>query len=454
MSAVCQTKERTVHGLRSRLRRAGISRRRRMAFLILINLAVLATCFLLAEVGFRLFWTPKYWVHTDRWKIGSGQTEAGKKWWPDTTYSVDSSEFRVEFRTNASGYRARPAPVRMSHPYRVAFVGDSFTEGMQVPYESTFCARLERLLNQSSPARPLVCENDGVSATDLLDYWHRIVHDVLAGDPPDALVLCIYPGNDFQCAFPDDAFDPEDRSLRDYFKKPSWTQHLIAWVNLHSAFRLLPATRALEHRHPSESPAQPGTEELVDRPRGCGPRSRLAGRAPVPGAVGRDRRRMPAPGDQAVHPRRGAGRQLCGEERGEPAHADLGELGSRYSRHRCCDQGSSPARSSIAHLPDGRPSQRGRSRLYRPGSGPLPPRLPVRNGADRSALEQPAVKLLADWSSEGVERLSSPKCRARPRLPSGPRTSHLNVIGYADIRLHATYACRHPFQVAGASYRR
>ncbi len=45
-----------------------------------------------------------------------------------------------------------------------------------------------------------------------LDYWHRIVHDVLAGDPPRTLVLCIYPGNDFQCVFPDDAFDAERAS--------------------------------------------------------------------------------------------------------------------------------------------------------------------------------------------------------------------------------------------------
>jgi len=236
MTVACETRNRPARGLRSRLRRADISLRRRVAYLALIYLAAISACFLLAEIGFRLFWNPRYWIHTGRLLVGSGQTEAGKKWWPDTTYSVDSSEFRVEFRTNALGYRARPEPGRAPHPYRIAFVGDSFTEGMQVAYEATFCARLERLLNQDDRARPSVCENDGVSATDLLDYWHRIVHDVLPGDPPDALVLCIYPGNDFQCVFPDDAFDAEERSLRDYFTKPGWTQHVIAWVNLHSKF--------------------------------------------------------------------------------------------------------------------------------------------------------------------------------------------------------------------------
>ncbi len=268
MSVAYATKDRTVRGLRSRLQRAGISGRKRVAFVVLINFAGLAICFLVAEVGFRLFWSPKYWVHVDRWRIGSGQTEAGKKWWPETTYSVDSSEFRVEFRTNASGYRARPAPFPVAHPYRVAFVGDSFTEAMQVAYDSTFCARLEHMLNQSSLAQPVVCENDGVSATDLLDYWHRIVHDVLAGDPPDALVLCIYPGNDFLCVFPDDAFDSEGRAVRDYFEQPRWTQHLVAWINLHSKFgcylqRALLSIGSRPSLLPSQGPENWWTDPLV-----------------------------------------------------------------------------------------------------------------------------------------------------------------------------------------------
>jgi hypothetical protein len=216
--------------------RARLSRRKRVAFLLVANLMLFPAYYLVAEVAFRLFWSPRYWIHTDRLMVGSGQSEVGKKWWPNTTYRVDGSEFRTEFRTNALGYRARPKPILANHPNRIAFVGDSFTEAMQVPYEASFCARLERLLNQDARARTKVCINYGVSATDLFDYWHRIVHDVLTDDPPDALVLCIYPGNDFQLTPPADGFQADGRPLRQYFRNPGLVQHLIAWVNLHSKF--------------------------------------------------------------------------------------------------------------------------------------------------------------------------------------------------------------------------
>jgi hypothetical protein len=217
-------------------RRPRVGRGKRILFLAISNLVAASASLLLAELGFRFFWNPRYWIHTSRWNVACGQTKAGKKWWPATSYLVESSEFRVEFRTNELGYRARPEPARGPHPFRIAFVGDSFTEAMQVNYDATFCAQLERQLTAKDRARNVVCENYGVSATDLLDYWHRIVHDVLAREPPEALVLCIYPGNDFQCYFPDEAFGADGRPVREFFQDATWGKNVIAWVNLHSRF--------------------------------------------------------------------------------------------------------------------------------------------------------------------------------------------------------------------------
>jgi hypothetical protein len=225
-----------VDASRRRSGRPRLSGRKRLAFRVAMSAIAFTVALLLCEVSFRLFWAPRYWIHSDRWLIGSGQTEVGKKWWPDTTYSVDGSEFRLAFRTNASGYRFRPGPVPAGRPYRIAFVGDS-----------------------------KVCVNYGISATDLFDYWHRIVHDVLPAGPPEALVLCIYPGNDFQGLLPEDGFSADGQPLGDYFQKPGWTRHLIAWINLHSKFGFF-AQRALLCWGPNPSKSDHGPKNWWAHP--------------------------------------------------------------------------------------------------------------------------------------------------------------------------------------------
>jgi ribosomal protein L40E len=84
----------------------------------------------------------------------------------------------------------------------------------------------------------VVCENYGVAATDLFEYWHRITHDVLRPAPPDALVLCIYPGNDLTGELPDNGFDADGRPRREYYKEPGWVKHISTWLNLKSMFAL------------------------------------------------------------------------------------------------------------------------------------------------------------------------------------------------------------------------
>jgi hypothetical protein len=113
-------------------------------------------------------------------------------------------------------------------------VGDSFTEGMQVDYERTFCARLERALDGQFGGREVVCENYGVAGTGLFDYWHRITHDVLDPSPPNAVVLCVYPFNDFRGDFPEAGFELGGRPVREYFGVPSWPWHVVTWLNLKS----------------------------------------------------------------------------------------------------------------------------------------------------------------------------------------------------------------------------
>jgi hypothetical protein len=207
---------------------------RKLRLIALVNLTSFAVLWATGELAIRFLWNPKYYIRSGQWFVGSGTTAAGRKYWPNSTYRIESDEFRVTFRTNGQGYRARPGPPVTEPLYRVAFVGDSFTEGMQVEYERTFCALTERALAGAVPGREVVCENYGVASTDVFDYWHRITHDVLPPDPPDALVLCLYPGNDFQGPVPEDGFDPDGRPRWDYYHAPGWTKHVTTWLNLHS----------------------------------------------------------------------------------------------------------------------------------------------------------------------------------------------------------------------------
>ena len=215
---------------------ARLPRWKKVGLLVLANLVVFAAIGAIGEVGCRLFWNPKYSLHCDQWVVGSGRTAAGRKYWPNSTYRIDSAEFRVTFRTDARGYRAHPGPPPTGRPYRIAFVGDSFTEAMQVEYDKSFCALIEHGLAGSVPGRAVVCENYGVAATDLFEYWHRVTHDVLQSAPPDMLVLCLFPGNDFTGPLPDDGFDAEGRPRREYYTEPGWVKHVSTWLNLKSKF--------------------------------------------------------------------------------------------------------------------------------------------------------------------------------------------------------------------------
>jgi hypothetical protein len=208
---------------------------RKVRLVLLANLVMFTMTGLLAEVGFRLFWHPTCWIRAENWLIGSGEDRAGPKWWPNSTYRMESNEFRVRFQSNARGYRARPELPRTVTPYRIAFVGDSFTEAKQVDYGQSFVALLERGLAAWSGDHSPVCENLGVSGTGIFDYWHRITHDVLRpGAVPPALVLCIYPSNDFLDYCPDDGFQPDGSPKREYFGKPTWAKHVVTWLILKS----------------------------------------------------------------------------------------------------------------------------------------------------------------------------------------------------------------------------
>ena len=90
---------------------------KKIVVLGMINLFALAIAALVGEVGFLLFWQPNYRIRCERWWVGSGMTQAGRKYWPDSTYRIESREFNSLFQTNrkatgrAPNRRGRRIPI-------------------------------------------------------------------------------------------------------------------------------------------------------------------------------------------------------------------------------------------------------------------------------------------------------------------------------------------------------
>jgi len=110
---------------------------------------------------------------------------------------LQRSEGHAHVVINTGGFRGPEVAVtKPPGVVRVAVVGDSFTEGMHVPYEQTFCAVMERELSRCLPRglRPQVLDF-GVSgygtAQELLTLREQVWPYA-----PDLVILAFFPGND------------------------------------------------------------------------------------------------------------------------------------------------------------------------------------------------------------------------------------------------------------------
>lgn len=134
--------------------------------------------------------------------------------------SRDADGNRIAARINRWGFRDRdyPSQEKSGGVFRVAFLGDSVVEGMDVHLESTLVRQFERLANGGSSRRQVEAMNFGVSG-----YNAPQVAEVLetrAMDfAPDLLVYVMHL-NDFD-------FDDASARLIDHFARPRshlWTE--------------------------------------------------------------------------------------------------------------------------------------------------------------------------------------------------------------------------------------
>ena len=118
---------------------------------------------------------------------------------------VWSREGRGSVRINQAGFRGADLPeAPASGVLRIAVVGDSFTEALQVDEKDTFVKRLESELNadQACALRrnfsgPVEVLNFGVGSYgtgQALLTWRYLAKRYR----PDVVILAVYPGNDFK----------------------------------------------------------------------------------------------------------------------------------------------------------------------------------------------------------------------------------------------------------------
>lgn len=205
--------------------RRPVSRRRKALFLLIVY----GTFFALLEITLRVFAVRESWDRSLTWTPAHTRTVAGNKGWPGARCLMYSREFNVPFAYDDLGYRAREGNP-LAAATRLAFVGDSLTEALQVPERETFVAGVEARLRQHADVR---CDNLGVSGTGPFDYYHRLRHDVLPKHPT-AVVLCLFPGNDFTDPFPRAGFAADGALTPDYFKPYNVGETALAWLISHS----------------------------------------------------------------------------------------------------------------------------------------------------------------------------------------------------------------------------
>ncbi len=98
---------------------------------------------------------------------------------------------------NSMGFRGPEINAKRTNVFRIAVLGDSFIEALQVDQADTFCARLQNLLNQISVSESRVYEviNCGVSGFGTAQELLMLQQYVFPLNP-DAVLLAVYPEND------------------------------------------------------------------------------------------------------------------------------------------------------------------------------------------------------------------------------------------------------------------
>lgn len=167
-----------------------LSRRRHWIFRILAVVIALVCALLLAEIGVRLFVadTRSPYIYDEF---------TGTRLQPGHRFVFDSEGYSSNV-INSHGMRDREHSIeKPAGTFRIAILGDSFSEAFQVVQARTYWSVLERELQSLPEFRHQTVEvlNFGVSGFGTIQEWQMLKH-YASHYSPDLVLLAFLPGND------------------------------------------------------------------------------------------------------------------------------------------------------------------------------------------------------------------------------------------------------------------
>ncbi len=158
--------------------------------------------------------------------LGSRHIPGKSGWW-----TQEDHEFLVPIHINEDGWRGpRRTREKPAGTFRVLVLGDSFSEGFQVPLADSFPRVLEGELQKRLPSVPVQVINTGVSGYGTAGELLLFERDGKQYQP-DLVLLAFYPGNDVMNNSP----QLEDTLVPTY--DGGGTPKKVKWAGKHKAAR-------------------------------------------------------------------------------------------------------------------------------------------------------------------------------------------------------------------------
>ena len=119
---------------------------------------------------------------------------------PNSTITAGTKEFEFHRDVNSLGLSDVEIPPKKDGEIRIMALGDSFTEGVGVSYDSTWVKKLGVSLNQQFPKQHISTVNAGIGGSDPV-YEYILFQEKLVQYAPDLVIMLINSSDVYDIAY-------------------------------------------------------------------------------------------------------------------------------------------------------------------------------------------------------------------------------------------------------------